>query len=405
MLNLSADPRFASLPYALPMEEQRPQPEEGVPFVAGRWSRRLLVGGCTALGVLAAMISLGDLVDHPNPPSDDLIALLFVAEGGAAIASAPLLAPVLGRRSQQAGLALGLLAGLSAATPAAIVAVVLFVSLRSWRIGVQVLAAFVASSAAAVLVVHPGDAIGELAVLVAMVVVMVLVGIVLSGRRALAEQAQRERELVLERARSHERARIASEMHDTLSHHLSLIALHAGALGRREDLPPETVRSSSRLVADLSRTAHAELRDVLGVLHEGPQETAPPPGAADLPQLLEQHRAAGAEIHADLDPDVVGAETPTRLTEATSRLLHRVTRELLANAARHAPGVPVDVVVSASGDQVELSCRNRVATAELPAAGDGLGLEGIAERVRLSGGHHRAGVVEDEFVVWVSVPW
>lgn len=384
---------------------EHPQAEEGVPFVAGRWSRRLLVGGCTALGVLVAMISLGDVVDQPNPPSDDLIALLFLAEGGAAIASVPLLTLVLARRSWPAGLALGLLAAFSAATPAAIVAVVFFVSLRSWRIGFQAVAAFVASSAAAVLVVQPGDAIALLVVIVAIVVVMVLVGIVLGGRRALAEQAQRERELVLERARSQERARIASEMHDTLSHHLSLIALHAGALGRREDLPAEIVRSSGRLVADLSRTAHAELRDVLGVLHQDSQETAPPPGAADLPQLLEQHRAAGAEIHAELDPEVVAGGTPTRLSEATSRLLHRVTRELLANAARHAPGVPVDVVVSGSGDQVELSCRNRVATTELPGADVGLGLEGIAERVRLAGGRHRAGVVEGDFVVWVSVPW
>lgn len=384
---------------------EHPQAEEGVPFVAGRWSRRLLVGGCTALGVLVAMISLGDVVDQPNPPSDDLIALLFLAEGGAAIASAPLLTLVLARRSRSAGLSLGLLAAFSAATPAAVVAVVLLVSLRSWRIGVQAVAAFVASSAGAVLVIQPGDAVELLVVIVATVVVMVLVGIVLGGRRALAEQAQRERELVLERARSQERARIASEMHDTLSHHLSLIALHAGALGRREDLPPEIVRSSSRLVANLSRTAHAELRDVLGVLQQGPQETAPPPGAADLPQLLEQHRAAGAEINAELDPEVVGGATPARLSEATSRLLHRVTRELLANAARHAPGAPVDVAVSACGDQIELSCRNRMATTELPGAGVGLGLEGIAERVRLAGGRHRAGVMEGDFVVWVSVPW
>ncbi len=379
--------------------------EGGVSFVAGRWSRRLLIGACSVLGVLIAMVSIGDVLSQPDPPSDDLIALWLLAEVGAAVVSAPLLALVLARRSLVAGLALGILAPLSAATPAAVVAVVLLVSLRSWRIGGLAVAAFVVSSAVALLVVDPDEALGLLVVLAVMAVVMVLVGTVMGGRRALAEQGRRERELVVERARSQERARIASEMHDSLSHHLSLIALHAGALGRREDLPPETVRSSSRLVADLSRTAHTELREVLGVLHQGPQPTAPPPGATSLPQVVEQHRAAGALIHAELDPAVVGESADKRLSEATSRLLHRVVRELLANAARHAPGAPVELVLAARSDRVELSCRNRLAATERPGAGIGLGLEGIAERVRLVGGGYRAGVMGGHFVVSVSVPW
>ncbi|TNM40522.1 hypothetical protein FHP29_10790 [Nocardioides albidus] len=377
------------------------------PFVARRRSRVLLVAACSVLGLLGAAITIGGVLERPDPPSDDLVALWLLAELAAGFAATCLLAGFLADRSLAKGTVLALLAPLSAAMPAAFVAVVLLVSLRSWRVGAAAVTAFVVPSAAAIVVLSR-DRAEMLGVLAGAVVVMILVGLVVGARRTLAEQAHRERELVVEQVRSQERARIAGEMHDTLSHHLSLIALHAGALGRRDDLPADTVRSSSRLVADLSRTAHAELREVLGVLHrDGPPSAVPPAGAALLPQLVEQHLAAGAQVRAELDPAVV-ADPGGRLSEATSRLVHRVVRELLANAARHAPGMPVDLTV-AGGERVAIRCRNRVAArAERTVAGPGaagLGLEGIAERVRLAGGQQRAGVVDGEFVVEVSVPW
>lgn len=372
------------------------------PFVAGRRSRASWVGACAVLGLLDAAITIGGVLERSDPPSDDLVALWLLAELAAVCVATYLLAHFLVDRSRTAGLVLALMAPLGAATPAAVVAVVLLVSLRSWRVGAEAVAVFVGSCSATILVVGR-DRAELLAVLAGAVVVMVLVGLVVGARRALTEQAHRERELVVEQVRSQERARIAGEMHDTLSHHLSLIALHAGALGRRDDLPADTLRSSSRLVADLSRTAHAELREVLGVLHRDEAPSAvPPAGARLLPELVEQHRAAGAQVRAVLDPAVV-ADPDGRLSEATSRLVHRVVRELLANAARHAPGVPVELDVT-GGERVEVRCRNRAA-ARADRAAAGLGLEGIAERVRLAEGRHRAGVVDGEFVVEVSVPW
>ncbi|MFB9766145.1 sensor histidine kinase [Nocardioides kongjuensis] len=371
------------------------------PFVARRRSRALLVGTCGVLGLLDVAITIGGVLERPDPPPDDLIALWLLAELGAACVAACLLAHFLVERSRTAGMVLALLAPLGAATPAAVVAVVLLVSLRSWRVGAEAVAVLFVSCSATILVVGRERA-ELLAVLAGAVVVMVLVGLVVGARRALAEQTHRERELVVEQARSQERARIAGEMHDTLSHHLSLIALHAGALGRRDDLPADTVRSSSRLVADLSRTAHAELREVLGVLHRDEVPAAPPAGAGLLPELVEQHRAAGTRVRAVLDPAVV-ADVDGRLSEATSRLLHRVVRELLANAARHAPGAPVELVVE-GGDRVRVECRNPM-PGRVERSGDGLGLEGIAERVRLAGGRHRAAPVDGAFVVEVSVPW
>ncbi|MBM0126662.1 sensor histidine kinase [Pimelobacter simplex] len=372
------------------------------PFVARRRTRVPLVVVCTALGLLEAAITIGGVLERPDPPPDDLVALWLLAELGAACVATCLLAHLLVHRSRRAGMVLALMAPLGAATPAAMVAVVLLVSLRSWRVGVQAVAAFVVPCVVSIVVVSR-DPAGLLAVLAGVVVVLVLVGLVVGARRELADQARRERELVVEQVRSQERARIAGEMHDTLSHHLSLIALHAGALGRRDDLPADVVRSSSRLVADLSRTAHAELREVLGVLHsEEAPSVVPPLGAAELPGLVAQHRAAGAQVHASLDATVV--EDPGgRLSDATSRLLHRVVRELLANAARHAPGAPVELLVE-GGERVRVECRNPL-PGRVERTGSGRGLEGIAERVRLAGGEHRAAPVGGAFVVEVSVPW
>lgn len=377
------------------------QARDGVALVARRRTRGAVAASCTVVGLLAAMIAIGEVVGRPDPPADDLVALWLLAEVAAAVLSVPLLLRLLGHGSVPAGLVLAALAPLTAAMPAAIVALVLLASLRARRTTALAAIAFVVPTALAIVVLEPlGQAPGLLALLGGVVLVLVLAGAVTGARRELRAQARREQALVAERARSEERARIAGEMHDSLSHHLSLIALHAGALGRRADLPPETVRSSSRLVADLSRTAHAELRDVLGVLHQGPQPTAPPSGAEDLPHLVAQHRAAGAVIDAELDPAV-----PDGAGEATSRLLHRVVRELLANAARHAPGAPVGLVVAGRAGGVDVVCRNPLVPGARAPAGSGLGLEGVAERVRVAGGRSCAGARDAEFVVEVSVPW
>ena len=74
-----------------------------------------------------------------------------------------------------------------------------------------------------------------------------------------------------------ERTRIAREMHDVLAHRISLLALHAGALEVRPDLPPAEVRETAELLRSTARQALEELRGVIGVLREEPgQEPAPP---------------------------------------------------------------------------------------------------------------------------------
>ena len=140
-------------------------------------------------------------------------------------------------------------------------------------------------------------------------------------RARLAEADQRQHE---DQARTAERTRIAREMHDVLAHRISLLALHAGALELRPDLPPAKVRETAELLRSTARQALEELRGVIGVLREEPgQETVPPtpqPTLSDIPRLIEETRRTGAEI--DFELQVEDAEAATERA-GTGCLPHR----------------------------------------------------------------------------------
>ena len=138
-----------------------------------------------------------------------------------------------------------------------------------------------------------------------------------------------------------------------------------------------------------------ELRTVIGVLREGPDELRPTPGLADLPALVEQERAAGATVRLD----VPGLDLPTPLGLA----VYRTCQEGLTNARRHAPGAPVDVRVL-----VEDGLRVRVVNGpggRGSGPGTGTGLIGLTERIELLGGTLQAGAVADGFELDAWIPW
>ncbi len=160
----------------------------------------------------------------------------------------------------------------------------------------------------------------------AVLVVPVALGFAARNRQhrvsALTDQVERlrvEQELRAGQARSAERARIAYEMHDLLAHRLSLLALQAGVLELRGRDLPEPLAARLAQLRDTSAQALTELRDLLGVLHESPPDTAPPaqPGRRQGPRaepppepvgadpaalhaLLAESRAAGARISAEI---------------------------------------------------------------------------------------------------------
>ncbi len=226
----------------------------------------------------------------------------------------------------------------------------------------------------------------------------------LASLRERAETAESEQAARLAQARSAERTRIAREMHDVLAHRISMVTMHAGALSYRDDLTPEQVRETAGIIQENSHQALTELRQVLGVLREGPGDAdpeRPQPSAGDLPALLEDAREAGMNVSGDLGP-------VDSIPDLLGRTAYRVVQEGLTNARKHAPDTQVSVALSGEpGDGLTIEVRNPLRIGSpLDVPDSGLGLVGLAERAALAGGrlHHEV-TADREFALNVWLPW
>jgi signal transduction histidine kinase len=227
--------------------------------------------------------------------------------------------------------------------------------------------------------------------------------------RERARRAEADQELHQEQARVAERTRIAREMHDVLAHRISLLALHAGGLEVRPDLPPDQVRETAALLRATAHQALEELRSVIGVLREDegvePAPAAPQPTLRDLDRLVEETRRAGTDI--DFEMHVEGVD---EMPPPLGRDAYRIVQEALTNVGKHAPGAAARVrVTGAPGDGLRVSVRNR---RPVPAGrvstlpGSGAGLIGLRERVTLAGGSLVLGPDESgDFVVEAELTW
>ncbi|MDA3624821.1 histidine kinase [Saccharopolyspora sp. WRP15-2] len=228
----------------------------------------------------------------------------------------------------------------------------------------------------------------------------VLLGLWLRQREKLlaalqerAEQAERERDLLAERAVATERRRIAREMHDVIAHRCSVISLQAGALS--VSAPDERTGEVAEVIRKTSATALTELRSMLRVLrdddaeHRG--ETPDDPTVGSIEALVADSIESGANIRLDM---------PEQLPETSGevgRAAYRVVQEALTNAAKHAPHSAVRVEVAAEGEELVVAVSNqRGRSTDTDAVpGSGYGLIGMRERVTLAGGTLRTGWAED----------
>jgi signal transduction histidine kinase len=230
-------------------------------------------------------------------------------------------------------------------------------------------------------------------------------GLFVRARRELVRSLNERAERGEVEARAAERRRIAREMHDVLAHRISLLSVHAGALEFRPDAPAEEVAEAAGVIRESARAALEDLRDVIGVLREeggkGPPEP-PQPALADIPALVEESRAAGMRITAQIE---LG---DAALGAAVGRTAYRIAQEGLTNARKHAPGAAVALAVHAPDGALEVEVRSLapVAVAAAPSLpGAGTGLVGLAERVSLAGGELEHGVGPDgAFVLRARLP-
>jgi signal transduction histidine kinase len=193
------------------------------------------------------------------------------------------------------------------------------------------------------------------------------------------ETAEREKVVLAERARAEERSRLAAEMHDLVTHRVSLMVLQAGAL-QVTAADPATRTTAEDLRTTGCQTLE-ELRDLLRILRFDPE--AP---VADLALLVKE---------SGVDAELVEEGDPSQPSPVVARTAYRIVQEALTNVRKHAPDTRVTVALRYRTHRVRLSVHNTASSARgdarLAATGSGSGLLSLRQRVELVNGTLRVG--------------
>ncbi|MBP0453106.1 sensor histidine kinase [Kitasatospora sp. RG8] len=206
---------------------------------------------------------------------------------------------------------------------------------------------------------------------------------------------QRERLLALERGQvealnravEHERARIARELHDVVTHNVGVMVIQAGAARKIMDSKPDLAREALLAVESGGRAAMTELRQVMGLLtmdSDGPDAAAdlvPQPGVDRLDALVDGVRRAGQPV----ELTVLGP--PRAVPPGVELAAYRVVQEALTNTIKHAGGATAEVSVEYTAERLRVEITDTGGRPGAAAAtGGGRGLIGLRERLAVHGG-------------------
>ncbi|MFB4266622.1 sensor histidine kinase [Nonomuraea sp. GTA35] len=240
-------------------------------------------------------------------------------------------------------------------------------------------------------------------------VAMVVIGEMTRSRRAYLHAVEQRAEAVEQRAREAERTReeaalrrageerlwIAQELHDSLTHSISVVNVQAALAMELLDRKPERVREALAAIKESGHEAMNELRATLGVLRQGEPEGAEA-GLSGLPRLVSRAEGAGLRV-----AHTVSGE-PYALSPETDRAAYRIAQEALTNVLRHAGAAAVTVAVEYDPSKVVLRVEN---DGEPGTPGPGMGLIGMRERAVAVGGSLTAGPGErGGFTVRAELP-
>ncbi|RGC68189.1 Sensor histidine kinase DesK [Micromonospora sp. MW-13] len=197
-----------------------------------------------------------------------------------------------------------------------------------------------------------------------------------------ADEAERTREETARRRADEERLHIARELHDSLTHQISIIKVQAEVAVHLAHKRGEQVPEALLAIREAGREATRELRATLEALRDDGK--SPPPGLRHLPELVERARMTG--LDATLTIEGQRHDVPA----AVDRTAYRIVQESLTNIARHAAAATASVRIDYRPDalaiRVDDDGRATPATAPMP----GVGLLGMRERVTALGGRLRA---------------
>ena len=219
------------------------------------------------------------------------------------------------------------------------------------------------------------------------------------ARRRQAEQVEDRQRTLVHDARLRERTLIAREIHDTVGHELSLIALRAGALEVGVGTESTAASDAARQLREAASRATEQLGDVVSLLGDG--EAAPlRPAHEDVAAVVDRATEAG------LDATLTWEGDYEPLSPLVQRTVVRVVQEALTNATKHAPGSPVTVTITTVDNNVQIRVTDDGAATSpnVPPPEGGRGLIGLAERVRLLGGTFTAEATSQGFVLSAALP-
>lgn len=212
-----------------------------------------------------------------------------------------------------------------------------------------------------------------------------------------ADEAERSREETALRHASEERLHIARELHDSLTHQISVIKVQAEAAVHLARKRGEPVPEALLAIRDAGREAASELRATLDTLREDGRPARL--GLARVPELVARARTAG------VDASLTVHGPPAELPGPVDQTAYRIVQESLTNIARHAPAATAQVRVEYRGDAVVIQVDDDGRDTREPVPQSGVGLLGMQERVTGLGGRLTTGArQEGGFTVRAELP-
>ncbi|GEC08965.1 two-component sensor histidine kinase [Streptomyces spinoverrucosus] len=197
-----------------------------------------------------------------------------------------------------------------------------------------------------------------------------------------ADEAERTREETARRRADEERLRIARELHDSLTHQISVIKVQAEVAVHVARRRGEEVSEALLAIQEAGREAARELRATLEALRD--DDTTPPRGLDDVPELVERARAMG------LDATLTIEGRQHDVPAAVDRTVYRIVQESLTNIARHADAATASVRIDCRPDALAIRVDDDGKATPERAPAPGVGLLGMRERVTALGGRLRA---------------
>jgi signal transduction histidine kinase len=203
----------------------------------------------------------------------------------------------------------------------------------------------------------------------------------------ISEARDHQQLLTAQAALAKERAQLAREMHDVVSHQVSLIAVRAGAL--QVGASDADTKDAAATIRRLSVQTLDELRHMVGVLRASggqPTELTPQPALTDIQRLAD---SCGIETELRMD-------LPEGLPATVQRAVYRTVQEALTNTRKHAPGAAASIDLLHAGGSVRVRITNTAPTQPpLPLPGAHHGLIGLRQRAELLGGTMTSGPTSD----------